>query len=96
MKDNVSEEIKLERLERLMELQEQISYQKNIKKISQKHLALIDRKEGDKWIGRTEYDAPEVDNEIVIASTKNLKIGSFYNVLITDAVEFDLYAKIIE
>ncbi len=96
IKNNVSEELKQERLERLMEVQEQISYQKNVDKISEKFNVLIDRKEGDTWIGRSEYDAPEVDNEIIIESNKTLDIGSFYNVLITDAVEFDLYAKIIE
>jgi ribosomal protein S12 methylthiotransferase len=96
MKDNVPNEIKQERLDRLMEIQEQISYQKNANKISKEFKILIDRKEGDNWIGRSEYDAPEVDNEIIIESKKPLEIGSFQNVIITDAVEFDLYGKIIE
>jgi ribosomal protein S12 methylthiotransferase len=56
---------------------------------------LVDRKEGEYWIGRTEHDSPEVDNEVLISIEEKAKIGEFYQVKITDAVEFDLYGTII-
>jgi ribosomal protein S12 methylthiotransferase len=76
-----------------MQLQQQISWEKNQKKIGKKMQVIIDRKEEDYWIGRSEFDAAEVDNEIIISADKELQIGSFYMAKITDAVEFDLFAK---
>ena len=64
------------------------------KKIGKTFKVLIDRKEGEFWIGRTEFDSPEVDNEVLISIEEKVKIGNFYQVKITDAAEFDLYGEI--
>ena len=75
-----------------MEIQSQISWEQNQKKIGEVFRCLIDRKEGDHFIGRTEFDSPDVDNEVLIdASAYYLKIGEFVNVKITEATDFDLY-----
>jgi ribosomal protein S12 methylthiotransferase len=77
-----------------MELQENISLALNQEKIGKTYKVLIDRHEGGKFIGRTEYDSPEVDNEVIIDSEKHyLRIGDFSNIKITDATEFDLYGS---
>ncbi len=78
-----------------MEVQREISYNKNNKKIGKKLKVLIDKKEGDFYIGRTEYDSYEVDNEVIIENLQDIKIGNFYYVTITEAEEFDLYGKIV-
>jgi ribosomal protein S12 methylthiotransferase len=91
--DNIAEDVKRERMERLMQLQQQISWEKNQEKIGKKMQVIIDRKEEDYWIGRSEFDAAEVDNEIILSADKELQIGAFYMAEITDAVEFDLFAK---
>jgi ribosomal protein S12 methylthiotransferase len=91
--DNVPEQIKNRRAARLMEIQEGISLQKNNGKIGSIMQVIIDRSEGDFWIGRTEFDSPEVDNEILIPLTFKLEAGSFYQVRITGAEPFDLYAE---
>ena len=94
MKDDVPDEVKKERAEELMALQENISLNKNIARIGKKYKILVDRKEGQYFIGRTEYDSPEVDNEVIVDGSKNyLKIGDFANVKITDAQSFDLVAE---
>lgn len=90
--DDIPEEVKQERLDRLMSLQESISAEINEKKIGQTLKVVIDRLEGDYYIGRTEYDSPEVDGEVLISSDENLEKGKFYKALITDSDEFDLYA----
>ena len=90
--DDIPEEVKQERLDRLMSLQEGISAEINEKKIGQTLKVVIDRLEGDYYIGRTEYDSPEVDGEILISADENLEKGKFYKALITDSDEFDLYA----
>ncbi len=95
MDDNVPTEVKQERANIVMELQEQISFQKNQDKIGQHLKVLIDRKESGNYVGRTEFDSPEVDNEVLIeAKDTYLRIGDFVNVQITDATEFDLYGKV--
>jgi ribosomal protein S12 methylthiotransferase len=91
--DNVPERIKRHRADRLMEIQEGISLQKNNRKIGSIMQVIIDRSEGDFLIGRSEFDSPEVDNEILIPATFNLKAGKFYQVRITGAEPFDLYAE---
>ena len=58
-------------------------------------MVLVDRKEGDFWVGRTEYDSPEIDNEVLIQTDKRLKVGEFYKVEITDAMEYDLMARLV-
>jgi len=94
MEDNVPENVKLERAERVMELQESISEEINSQKVGKTLRVLIDRKEGGQFIGRTEHDSPEVDNEVLIdASEHYLRIGDFANILIEKATAFDLYGK---
>ena len=96
LSDDVPEEVKHERVDRIMRLQERISLENNAKRIGQKMRVIIDRKEGDFYIGRSEYDSPEVDQELVIESFgKRLLRGRFYDVQITDAEDYDLYAEII-
>ena len=88
--DSISEEVKQERVEILMSAQQAISGELNQKKIGQTLRVLVDRKEGDYWIGRSEADSPEIDNEVIITSAKKIKIGDFVNVTITSADDFDL------
>ncbi|MBO7313936.1 MAG: 30S ribosomal protein S12 methylthiotransferase RimO, partial [Alistipes sp.] len=96
LSDDVPEEVKHERVDKIMRLQERISLENNAKRIGQKMRVIIDRKEGDFYIGRSEYDSPEVDQELVIESFgKRLLRGRFYEVVITDAEDYDLYAEII-
>ena len=93
--DNVPAEVKQARLDRLMALQEEISAELSAQKVGQTFRIIIDRQEGDYYIGRTEYDSPEVDCEVLIRATdKPLEIGAFYNAKVTSAEEFDLYAEI--
>ena len=78
-----------------MEIQQRISTRLNEAKIDNVYKTIIDRVEGDYYIGRTEYDSPDVDTEVLIAVKEGkLKIGSFYNVRITDATEFDLMGTV--
>lgn len=92
MEDDVSEEVKQERANHVMEVQEQISYEINQGRIGQTLKVLIDRKEGGNFIGRTEFDSPEVDNEVIVDASKHyLRIGDFVHIRIEDATEFDLY-----
>jgi len=91
--DNVSPAVKKQRAEQLMELQEQISLELNQHKIGKVFKVIIDRKEGSYWVGRSQYDSPDVDNEILIPDHFLLNIGSFYQVGITSAESFDLYAE---
>ena len=77
-----------------MELQQGISLENNYKRIGKTYKVMIDRKEGGQFIGRTEYDSPEVDNEVLIDAKKDyLRIGDFTTVKVTDATEFDLMAE---
>jgi ribosomal protein S12 methylthiotransferase len=92
MKDNVSAKIKAARASQLMEIQQDISFQKNQEKIGQVFKVLIDRKEGEYFIGRTEYDSYEVDNEVLVnAKDHFLRIGDFVNIQVTSAEDFDLF-----
>ena len=94
--DNVPAEVKQERVGRIMRLQERVSLENNARRIGQTMRVIIDRKEGDFYIGRSEYDSPEVDQELVIDSAgKRLLRGHFYNVRITDAEDYDLYATLV-
>ncbi len=96
-KDRISKKKKQERLDALMAVQQRISTQLNYDKVGQKYKVIIDRIEGEYYVGRTEYDSPDVDTEVLIAtSSGRLKIGSFYNVEITDATEFDLMGKVCD
>ena len=94
--DNIPEEVKQERLDRLMLLQERISSELCAEKIGQTFKTIIDRREGDYYIGRTEHDSPEVDCEVLIPANTELVIGNFYFVTIDKAEEYDLYGYITE
>ena len=92
--DDVPEEVKQARAAEIMDIQAQISWDLNQEKIGQTFKCIIDRKEGQYFIGRTEFDSPDVDNEVLIDAAKfYLKTGDFVNVTITDATEFDLYGE---
>ena len=92
--DNIPEDVKQERMNEIMALQQTISAEINQAKIGQKLKVMIDRLEGDNFVGRTEFDSPEVDPEVLIpAATEGVEIGEFYLAEIIDATEFDLYAK---
>ena len=93
--DDVPEEVKQERLDRLMLLQEGISAELCAEKVGNSYKVVIDRKEGDYYIGRTEHDSPEVDCEVLIHQNEgDLQFGNFYNVTITAAEEYDLYGTL--
>lgn len=96
MKDDVTAETKQQRADAVMELQQNISLEINQARIGKTLKVIIDRKEGGNFIGRTEFDSPEVDNEVMIdAQDSYLRIGDFVNVKITDATEFDLTAHVL-
>lgn len=96
LEDDVLEEVKMERANEIMELQSQISWELNQEKIGQQFKVLIDRKEGNYYVGRTEFDSPDVDNEVLIpAENGYLRTGDFYQVEIMEAEDFDLYGKVI-
>ncbi len=94
MKDNVPTKTKTKRQSEIMELQEQISFDLNQEKIDKTFKVLFDRKEGGYFVGRTEFDSPEVDNEVLVDASKHfVRMGDFANIKITDATEFDLYGE---
>ncbi len=95
LEDNISDEEKALRAQEIMEVQQEISYEKNQEKIGQVFKVLIDKKEAGRYLGRTEFDSVEVDNEVVIHSTKKLTIGSFVQVKITKAYDYDLEGEVI-
>jgi ribosomal protein S12 methylthiotransferase len=95
MPDDVPAEVKQERNDLIMELQQGISQELNQEKIGKTFKVLFDRKEGGHFIGRTEFDSPEVDNEVLIPASQYVRQGDFANVRITDATEFDLYGEVV-
>lgn len=93
LEDDVPQEVKQQRAQEIMDLQAQISWDLNQEKIGKTFKCIIDRKEGMYFVGRTEFDSPDVDNEVLIDATQHyVKVGDFCEVEITDATEFDLYA----
>ena len=95
--DDVPAEVKTERANRLMEIQQEISLEKNQERLNQTLRVLFDRKEGGYFVGRTEYDSPEVDNEVLVNAAKNyVRLGDFANVKITDATEYDLIGELAD
>lgn len=90
--DDVPQEVKQQRLDKLMRVQQNISAEIETAKIGQTLRVIIDRQEGDWYVGRSEFCSPEVDPEVLIPSNEDLTIGAFYEVRVTDAEEFDLYA----
>lgn len=94
--DDVDEAVKQERAEAIMEIQQGISFELNQQKIGKEVKVLVDKKEGDFYLARTEFDSPEVDNEVLISAKDSyLRVGDFANVKITGAEDYDLYAKVI-
>jgi len=94
LEDDVPEEVKQERANIIMEIQSQISWELNQEKIGETFRCIIDRKEGNHFVGRTEFDSPDVDNEVLIDATKHyVKIGDFVNIKITDASDYDLFGE---
>ncbi len=91
--DHISQEEKQRRVDAIMSIQQQISEEINAQKIGQTLSVIIDREETDYYVGRTEFDSPEVDGEVLIIKEKALAVGEFYPIKITDATEFDLYGK---
>ena len=97
LKDDVKEKVKRERADAVMQLQQEISYNLNQEKIGTTYNVLFDRKENDYYVGRTEFDSPDVDNEVLVKATENnyMRMGDFAKVKITDASDFDLYGEFI-
>ena len=96
LEDDVPEDVKMDRANQIMEIQSQISWELNQLKIGKEFRVVIDRKEGGYFVGRTEFDSPDVDNEVLInAEDDYLRTGEFFNVKITAAEDFDLYAVVV-
>ncbi|MFT5078516.1 MAG: ribosomal protein S12 methylthiotransferase [Saprospiraceae bacterium] len=97
LEDDVPEEVKMDRANEIMEIQSQISWELNQQKIGNEYRVLIDRKEGAYYVGRTEFDSPDVDNEVLINAEEGyLRTGEFFAVKITGAEDFDLYAEVVK
>ncbi|MBC8153092.1 MAG: MiaB/RimO family radical SAM methylthiotransferase, partial [Bacteroidetes bacterium] len=93
--DDIPAEVKQERADALMELQQGISYELNQAKVGQTYEVLFDRKEGGYFIGRTEFDSPEVDNEVLVPASQYVRLGDYATVRISKAEDFDLYGEVI-
>jgi 2-methylthioadenine synthetase len=94
--DDIPSHEKERRAQEIMEVQQQISYEKNLEKVGKTFKVLIDKKEAGRYLGRTEFDSVEVDNEVVVHSDKKMPIGEFANVRITKAYDYDLEGEVIE
>lgn len=94
--DDIPQEVKEARLTEIMEMQEEIALELNEKKIGKTLKVIIDREEPDYFVGRTEFDSPEVDPEVLVEKTSPLNIGEFYNVSITSAMPFELIGKVVD
>ncbi len=97
LEDDVPEDVKMDRANKIMEIQSQISWELNQQKIGKEFKVVIDRKEGSYFVGRTEFDSPDVDNEVLINAEEGyIRTGEFVNVKITAAEDFDLYAELVK
>ena len=94
--DDVPAKEKQARAEEIMEVQQEISYEKNQQKIGKIFKVIIDKKEAGRYLGRTEFDSVEVDNEVIIHSEKKLPVGEFVNVKITNAFDYDLEGEVLQ
>jgi ribosomal protein S12 methylthiotransferase len=94
--DNIPSNEKERRAQEIMEVQQQISYEKNLEKVGKSFRVLVDKKEAGRYLGRTEFDSVEVDNEVIIHSNKKIPVGEFVNVRITKAYEYDLEGQSID
>jgi ribosomal protein S12 methylthiotransferase len=95
MVDDVPEEVKQKRAEEIMAVQQEISYKKNLDKVGNTYKVLIDKRESGRYLGRTEFDSVEVDNEVIIKTNKKLPIGEFVNVKITAAYDYDIEGEVV-
>ncbi|BAV08231.1 SSU ribosomal protein S12P methylthiotransferase [Filimonas lacunae] len=95
LEDNIPADEKQRRAQEIMEVQQEISYEKNQEKIGNTYKVIIDKKEAGRYLGRTEFDSVEVDNEVVIQSDKKLPVGEFVNVKITKAYDYDLEGEVV-
>ena len=95
LEDNITADVKQQRAQEIMEVQQEISFEKNQEKVGQVFRTLIDKKEAGRYLGRTEFDSVEVDNEVIVHSDRKLVIGDFVNVRITKAYDYDLEGEII-
>ena len=95
LQNDVPEDVKIQHLEELMGMQEEISLEINTRKVGKVFKVIIDSLEGGFYIGRTQFDSPEVDNEVLVPANTKLEIGNFYQAKITSASSFDLYADIV-
>jgi len=95
LEDNIPQEEKEKRAQEIMEVQQEISYEKNLEKLGRTFKVLIDKKEAGRYLGRTEFDSVEVDNEVIVYSEKKLPVGEFVNVRITKAYDYDLEGEVI-
>jgi ribosomal protein S12 methylthiotransferase len=93
--DEIPQEVKEARAQEIMEVQQEISYEKNLAKVGKTFKVLVDKKESGRWLGRTEFDSVEVDNEVVIRSSKRLTPGEFVHVQITKAYDYDLEGEVV-
>src|SRR5690242_14605710 len=96
LEDNIPHEEKEARAQEIMEVQQEINFEKNQEKVGQTFKTLIDKKESGRYLGRTEFDSVEVDNEVIVNSSKKLPIGEFVQVKITKAYDFDLEGEVVE
>ena len=97
LEDDVPEDVKMDRANEIMAIQSQISWELNQQKIGKEFRVLIDRKEGSYFVGRTEFDSPDVDNEVLVNAEEGyLRTGEFFNVKITAAEDFDLYGEVVK
>jgi ribosomal protein S12 methylthiotransferase len=95
LKNDVPEEEKERRAQEVMDVQQEISYRKNEEKVGKTFKVIVDKKEAGKYLGRTEFDSVEVDNEVIINSEKKLNPGDFVNVKITNAYDYDLEGEVM-
>jgi ribosomal protein S12 methylthiotransferase len=95
LQDNVPADEKAARAQEIMEVQQEISYEKNLEKVGKVFKVIIDKKEAGRYLGRTEFDSVEVDNEVVIHSDKKLAIGEFVQVRIVKAYDYDLEGEVV-
>ena len=95
MKDDLPQEEKERRAQDIMETQQEISYEKNQEKIGKTFKVIIDKKEAGRYIGRTEFDSVEVDNEVIIHSDKKLTVGKFVNIKIIKAYDYDIEGEVV-
>ena len=96
LEDNIPQDEKERRAQDIMEVQQEISYEKNAEKVNKVYKVIVDKKEAGRYLGRTEFDSVEVDNEVVVHSSKELPNGEFVNVQITKAYDYDLEGKVVE